>query len=155
MKYKFNYQTSNIDLWKLSMYGTYGSMVGVSNIIFTVAMVLLAGKFWSDANSFMKILLIIAISLFTVIQPIAVYIRAKRQVATVPQDMEFSLDDKGIHIKTSNKNSDLKWSTIKGVTKKPSMIIIFTTKKHGFIISNKMLGKEKEDFYNYVVSKIK
>ena len=154
MKYKFNYQTSAFDLWQLSMFGIYGSIIGVCNIIFTVAILLLATKFWEDVSSFIKILLIISISLFTVIQPIAVYIRAKRQIATVPQDMEIGFDDNGIHIKTSNQNSDLKWSTIKGVIKKPSMIIIFTTMKHGFIITNKMLGKQKETFYDYIVSQI-
>jgi hypothetical protein len=136
------------------MFGIYGSIIGVCNIIFTVAILLLATKFWEDVSSFIKILLIISISLFTVIQPIAVYIRAKRQIATVPQDMEIGFDDNGIHIKTSNQNSDLKWSTIKGVIKKPSMIIIFTTMKHGFIITNKMLGKQKETFYDYIVSQI-
>lgn len=155
MKYKFNYQTSAFELWQLSMYGIYGSMVGVCNIIFTVAMLLLSVKFWGSVNSILRILILVGIFLFTIIQPLAIYIRAKRQVSTVPQDMEIYFDDKGIHVKTLNQNSDLKWSTIKGVTRKPSMIIIFTTNKHGFIITNKMLGKEKDVFYNYVVSKIK
>lgn len=155
MKYKFNYQTSAFELWQLSMYGIYSSVLGVCNITFTVAMLLLAAKFWIDINNLIKILLIIAISLFTIIQPVAVYIRAKRQLSTVPQDMEIGFDDSGINVKTLNQNSDLKWSSVKGVTKKPSMIIIFTTNKHGFILSNKMLGKEKENFYDFVVSKIK
>lgn len=154
MKYKFTYQTTAFDLWQLSMYGTYGSMVGVCNIIFTVAMLLLTGKFWGDVSSFIKILFIMAICLFTVIQPAVVYMRGKRQVATVPQDMEIGFDDNGIHVKTENQNSDLKWNSIKGVSKKPSMIVIFTTTKHGFILTNKMLGKQKKAFYDYVVSKI-
>lgn len=154
MKYKFTYQTTAFDLWQLSMYGIYSSMVGVCNMIFTVAMVLLTAKFWSDVNSFMKILFIIAICLFTVIQPAVVYMRAKRQVATVPHDMEISFDDHGIHVKTEKQSSDLKWNTIKGVSKKPSMIVIFSTTKHGFVLTNKVLGKQKEAFYDYVISKI-
>ena len=154
MKYKFTYQTTAFDLWQLSMYSTYGSMVGGCNIIFTVAMLLVTTKFWGDVNIFMKILLIIVICLFTVIQPAVVYMRAKRQVATVPHDMEIGFDDNGIHIKTENQNSDLKWNTIKGVSKKPSMIVIFSTTKHGFVLTKKVLGKQKKSFYEYVVSKI-
>lgn len=154
MKYKFNYQASALDLWKLSMCGTYGSIVGASNIIFTAAMLLLAGRFCREANILMKILLVIGISLFTIIQPAAVYMRAKRQIATVPKDMELGFDDNGIHAITSKQNLDLKWSSIKGITRKTSMIIILTTNKHGFIIKNDMLGNEKEDFYKYVASKI-
>lgn len=155
MKYKFKYQTSAFDLWKLSMYGTYGSMVGASNIIFTLAMILLVGKFWREANILMKMLLIIGISLFAVIQPLAVYMRAKRQVAAVPHDMELGFDDKGIQVITSNQNLNIKWSAIKGIIKKSSMIVILSTNKHGFIITNDMVGTEKENFYKYIVSKIK
>ena len=154
MEYKFNYKISALDLWKLSMQGTYGSMVGVSNIIFTIAMLILGVKFWGDASNFMKILLIIGISLFTVIQPIVVYIRAKKQVATTSQDMEISFDDQGIHVRTLDQVSDIKWNTIDRIIKKPSMVIIYTSAKHGLLITNKMLGNEKEAFYDYVVSKI-
>lgn len=154
MRYKFVYQTTALDLWQLSMYQIYGSMVGVCNIIFTIAMLLLTIKFWEDVNIFIKILLIIAICLFTVIQPTVIYMRAKRQIATVTQDIEIGFDDKGIHVKTKNHNSDLKWNKIKGISKKPTMIIIFSTTKHGFILTNKVLGKQKAAFYDYVVSKV-
>lgn len=154
MKYKFNYKTTAFDLWKLSMYSTYGSMVGVCNIIFTFAMLLVSIKVWVDVNSPIKILLIIAICLFTVIQPSVVYMRAKRQVRAVSHETEIGFDDSGIHVKTENQSSNLKWNTIKGVSKKPSMIVIFSTTKHGFVLSNKVLGKQKKALYDYVVSKI-
>lgn len=154
MKYKFIYKTTAFDLWQLSMYNTYASMVGSVNIIFTAAMLLLTVKFWGDANSLVKILLIMAIGLFTVIQPTIVYLRAKRQAAAVSGDMEIGFDDSGIHVETENKTSDLRWNRIKGVSKKTGMIVIFSTAKHGFILTNKVLGKEKEAFYEYVVSKI-
>lgn len=155
MKYQFTYQTTAFDLWRLSMYSIYSSMVGRCNIIFTVAMLLLTARYWEDVNIFIKILLIFAICLFTVIQPIAVYMRSKRQVKTVPHNMEIGFDDYGIHVKTENKNSDLKWHTIKAVSKKLGMIIIFSTTKHGFVLTNKVLGQQKKDFYEYVVSKIR
>ncbi len=154
MKYKFTYRTTAFDLWQLTMYGIYASVVGVCNIIFTIAMVLLTAKFWGDVNSLMKILFITAICLFTVIQPAVVYMRGKRQVSTVSHDMEIGFDDQGIHVTTEKQSSDLEWSTIKGVSKKLSMIVIFSTTKHGFVLTNKVLGKQKEPFYDYVVSKI-
>jgi len=154
MKYQFTYRTTAFALWQLSIYSIYGSMVGVCNTIFTIAMVLLTGKFWGEVNIFIKILLILGICLFTVIQPAVVYMRAKKQVSLIPQDMEISFDDYGVHVKTPNQTSDLKWKTIKGISKKPGMIIIFSTAKHGFVLTNKVLGKQKEAFYEYVNSKI-
>lgn len=155
MRYQFVSRTTPLDFWKLSMYSIYGSLIGVCNILFTVAMVGLIVKFWGDVNHFVRILLILASCLFPVIQPIGIYIRAKRQADAMLQNMEIDFDDSGIHVRTANQTSDLKWNTIKRVSKKPSMMVIFSTATHGFILTNKVLGKEKENFYNYVVSKLK
>lgn len=151
--YKFTYKTTAFDIWQLSMYGTYGSPIGVVNIIFTIAMLLLTGKFWVNAGIFIKILLIFGICLFTVIQPLAIYRRAKKQIPETSEEVEISFDDYGLHIKTGGKGSKLKWNTIQGVSKKPTMIIIFAAHKNGFVLTNKVLGKQKQAFYDYLVSK--
>lgn len=154
MKYKFSYHTTAFDFWQLFMYYIYGSIVGVCNIIFTVAILLLTVKFWDDVSYLVRAFLIIACCLFTVIQPIGIYIRSKKQVATIPKDMEIGFDDYGIHVHTKSQSSDLKWNTIKRISKKPNMIIIFSTTTHGFVLTNRVLGEQKEKFYNYIVSKI-
>ena len=154
MKYKFYYKTTAFDIWQLSMYSIYGSIVGVCNIIFTVMMLLLTTKFWVDVNNLLRVLLIIGICLFTVIQPLVVYTRAKRQASRISDDMEIGFDDNGISIKTKKQSSELTWNEVKGVIKKPTMIVIFSTNQHGFILNNRSLGNQREAFYDYVLSKI-
>lgn len=154
MKYKFDYQITALDLWKLSMCGVYSSIIGILNIIFTVAMLFITKAFWGDVNSFIRIIFIVGIGLFTVIQPAAIYIRAKRQVDTIPHDLQICFNDGGIYIKSKKQNSKLKWDVIKGISKRPNVIVIYTITKHGYIFTDKVLGKQKEDFYSYVVSKI-
>ncbi len=155
MSYRFNYQTTTFDFWQLSMYYTYGSLIGVCNVIFTVAMFLLTAKFWGEVNILIRILLLLACCLFTVIQPLGVYVRARKQVSALPKDMEIEFDDAGVHVRTGNQNSHLKWKAIKRVAKKPTMIVVFSTTTHGFLLTNKVLGEQKEEFYAYLVSKIK
>ena len=154
MKYKFTYQTRGFDIWQLSMYRIYGSMLGLTNIIFTVAMVLLGVEFWNRVGIFIKALLLVSISLFTIIQPLAIYSRAKQQASRTPEEIEIGFNDKGIHVKSGEQKSYLKWKSIKGISKKPSMLIIFSTDQHGFVLTNKVLGEDKEAFYNYVLSMI-
>ncbi len=155
MNYRFNYKTTAFDFWQLSMYYTYGSIVGMCNIIFTVAMILLAVKFWGDINTVVRILLVLACCLFTVVQPLVIYLRARKQVSTLPTDMAIVFDDAGVHVETGNQISHLKWKAIKRVAKKPTMIVVFSTTTHGFLLTNKALGDQKEEFYAYLVSKIK
>jgi len=137
------------------MYGIMRSMIGVTNLIFSVSMLLLTIRFWDRLYIVLKIILIIAISLFTVIQPVMIYMGARKQVKTVPNDMEIHLDDEGLHIISSKEKSKVKWKDVKGITKVLDMIIIYSTEVHGFIISKRMLGSEKEDFYDYAIGKFK
>lgn len=46
MKYRFTINTTASDLWQLSMYGIYGSILGAANAVFTAVMVLLAVRFF-------------------------------------------------------------------------------------------------------------
>lgn len=155
MIYKFDYQTTPFDLWKLAMWHMYTSIIGMCNILFTATMIGIGIKFWGDMNSFVKIVLIIITNLFTLIQPLAIYKRCKTQIEAIPNNMKIIFDDQGIHINTKIKSSHIEWSKVRGVSKKASMIIVFSTTTYGFILTNKMLGEEKEGFYRYITSKIK
>ncbi len=41
MKYEYTYRNTCMDIWQLSMYYIYGSMVGMCNLIFTAAILTL------------------------------------------------------------------------------------------------------------------
>jgi hypothetical protein len=154
MKFTFKYSTKAMDLWKLSMYGIYGSMVGLVNIIFTIALILLTAKYWMQVNIMFKILLIMGVGLFTFIQPLLVYLKAKKQVKKIPDPIELSFNNQGVHIHSEKEASHLEWKSIKGITKKPGMLILIASSRHGFILTDDVLGAQKDEFYHYVLSKI-
>lgn len=153
MKFKFKYRNTAFEYWQLAMYYTYGSIVGICNIIFTAAMIALTVRFWTESSSFVRLLLLLACGLFTVFQPLYVYLQSKEKMKAVQQEIELSFDDKGIYVKSGEKTEQLSWKRIKKVSKKPGMIIIFSDTVHGYVLSSRVLGKEKEEFYAFVVSK--
>lgn len=155
MKYQYTYRTTGFELWQLSMYYTYSSMVGVCNVIFTAAVLALTGTRWGTAGTAMKLFMILGCCLFPVIQPLAVWLRAQKQAAGIRQDTKVCFDDSGIHIELGEKSSSAGWNTIKRVSKKPTMIIVFSDTTHGFVLTNRVLGEEREVFYAYIASKIK
>lgn len=155
MRYQYTYRTTALELWQLSMYYTYGSMVGVCNIVFTVAVLALTVARWGVSGAGMRVLLVLGLCLFTVIQPLLVYLRARRQAAGITQDTTASFGDGGIHIQVGEQFSDIKWSSIKKISRKPTMIIIFSDTTHGFLLTDRVLGADKEAFYGYITSKIK
>lgn len=102
----------------------------------------------------LKCLIIIGISLFTVIQPLAVYLRASKQVKGMPQGVNLGFDDQGIHIVLGNQKSDIEWAAVRGITKKPTMLVIFSSEQYGFVLNNKLLGEQRKEFYDYISSKV-
>ena len=152
--YRFKYTTRAMDLWKLSMYGTYSSMVGLINVIFTIAMMLLTARYWNQVHIGFKVLLLLGIGLFTFIQPSLVYLKAKKQVSKIPEKLELSFNDQGVHVKSEKEASHIEWKSIKGISKKAGMVVIIASSRYGFILTSDILGSQKEEFYEYVSRQI-
>ena len=154
MRYKYTYRTTARDLWQLSMYYIYGSLAGLCNIIFTVAAFALGFSRWDQGQGIVRCLIVLGCCLFTVIQPLMIYAKAKKQAAGITQDTQVSIDDSGLYIRVGDDTSQLPWKSVKRISRKPAMIIIFSDTTHGFIFTNRVLGNEKEEFYRYASSKV-
>lgn len=154
MRFEYTYRNTAVDLWQLSLYYTYGSMVGACNIIFTAAVWILTGIRWEEAGAWMRAALVFGCLLFPVIQPLAVYQKARRQAAGITQDTRIVFDERGIHVTVGKEHSDLEWKSIKRVSQKPTLIVIFSDTTHGFILPNRILGAEREKFYQFVSLKV-
>ena len=145
MKYQYTYRTTASELWQLSMYYIYGSMVGLCNILFTAAVIALMVSRWQTAPTWQRLLFVAALCLFTVLQNALASLREK--------DYAAAIDEAGIHIQVGDQRADLKWSSIKRVSKKPTMLILFSDTSHGYVLSNRVLGGERDEFYAYAASR--
>lgn len=153
MKYKYTYRNTAGELWQLSMYYTYGSVVGMCNLIFTAAVIALTINKWNTVSGVWRFLLLLVCCLFTVIQPLAVWRKAEKQAAGISRDTELEFGDAGIRIRVGDENSVIPWTAVKKISKKPTMIILFSDTTHGYVLTNRVLGKDRDAFYNYVTSK--
>lgn len=155
MEFRFKSDITPLDLWKLSMYHTYHSMIGGCNIVFTGAMFVASYFLLNNTNDIIEVLLIVGCLLFTVIQPALVYLRARSQVAGVPKDMELLFNESGLHVTVGEQHESIPWKKIKGVTKEHNMVIIHSDERHGYILTNRAMGEKRESFLELVEQKIK
>jgi len=100
MEYQYKCRITAWDFFRLTMRQTYRSMAGMCNLVFTVAMIVLAAKFWSRSGEVLQVMMLIGCLLFPVIQPAAIYAKARRQAAAVPQDVRLTFDEKGLLVTT-------------------------------------------------------
>ena len=155
MEYKYMCDVKASDLWKMAMVRTYKAAIGVVNIVFTVAMILLAFRFWKTAPDILRVLMIFGCLVFPVIQPLATYGMCVKQLENMPRDMELKFDDVGVHVSTGGQSELIRWNKVKNAIKRSNMIVVMSDDSHGYMLTNRVLGNEKEEFYDFLCSKIR
>ena len=155
MKYKYICDVKALDLWKMAMRRTYKSIIGVVNVVFTVAMLLLTIRFFGGASDIIKGLLLFGCVLFPVIQPLCTYGMSVKQLEDMPRDMELLFDETGINVSTEGKSQRIRWKNVANAIKQKNMIVIMSDDRHGYMLTNRVLGDEKEEFYNFLCDKIR
>ena len=152
--YKYTYRLSNGEYWRLSMYYTYGSMVGVCNLVFTVALFILTYVKWSGAGWGYRAMLILGCSLFTVLQPLAIWRRSKKIASAIKEDTHIMIDGKGIHVTVGAAHTDIAWDKVRRISKKPDMLVIFSDTTHGYVLTDRVLGEDREAVYYYITARM-
>lgn len=154
MEFRFKNNVKPMDFFVLSMSRTYRSMVGVCNIVFTVAVIAATFQLMGKIHDLLEVLLLFGCFLFTVIQPTIVYLRSKAQVAGIPKDMELLFNEKGLHVTVGEQKESIPWKKIQSIVEEWNMVMIGSDARHGYILTNRMLGNQKEDFLKFAKEKI-
>ena len=155
MHFEYICDVKATDLWKMAMTRTYRSPLGIVNIVFTAAMILLTMRFWNTAPDMLRVLMIAGIILFPVIQPLAVYGRSVKQLEDMPREMELSFDDSGVHVSADGRKEDIRWKRIKNAIRRGDMIVVMSDDSHGYMLTNRVLGDDKDAFYDFLCKKIR
>ncbi|MBR4670561.1 MAG: YcxB family protein [Butyrivibrio sp.] len=155
MEYRFISDVKPKDLWFISMLRIYRSFIGIINVVFTVAMIMMTLHFWSTTGGFIRTLMIIGCLLFPVIQPLAIYGRSVKQLENLPGRVELMFDDNGVHVDSEGKHEDIMWNKISNAIKQTNMIIVMSDTSHGYMLTNRILGDEKEEFFEFLCKKIR
>ena len=153
MRYKFKCDITAMDCFRLSMYRIYHSMVGVCSIIFAVSFLAMTIHFWGE-NVLVNAAMALGCLLVPVIQPAGTYLRARKQAAQLPKNMELWFGDAGIYVQADGKTANVDWKKISRAVKEPNMIIILESSGRGYMISDRVLGAEKEEFFTYLKARI-
>ena len=155
MEYKYMCDVKASDLWKMAMVRTYKAAIGVVNIVFTVAMILLVFRFWKTAPDILRVLMIFGCLVFPVIQPLATYGMCVKQLENMPRDMELKFDDVGVHVSTGGQSELIRWNKVRNAIKRDNMIVVMSDDSHGYMLTNRVLGDQKQEFYEFLCGKIR
>lgn len=136
------------------MIDRYSSLAGLVQIIFVVSMVILVFRKWDSLGIVLKILILLGLSLFTIIQPIAFWINAGKAIDPNMPETELKFDDSNLIIKVNDFIQRIPYSKIVRVVNKPNMLIIQPDEKHIYILPSRVIGKDKKELFEYLKTKI-
>lgn len=161
MVYNFKFKLNKKDLFLSSIYYTYFSIGGIFSILFTIFSIgILIYTFIN--NSFFnmsiqnRILLIFCCMVFSVIQPIMIYIKVIKRFRKYKQNevnLEFYVDNFKITI--GNESGEFNYNMIYKIKKYYSMVVLMYNAINGQIIPDRAFNNNKNEFYNFILEKIK
>lgn len=135
------------DLWKFSMYHSYRGMMGLFNIIFSIAAIFLLFYTWSSSSVPYRILLIICALMFTVWQPGILYLKAYKQARNpmILTPMILSFGEEGVMVTQAEKELELLWDNIVRVEWIRDMMIVYMDRVHAYLLPDSAIGGKKAD----------
>ncbi len=150
MDYKFQVRASAFDFFKMSMKKTYSSPTGMCNIVFFAAAVMLTVRFYGEAGDIGKGLLIMLCLLIPVVQPIGVFLRARRLAGMVPKDMTIETEKNGLMVRVGEMSELVSYSRIKKVIDMRDCVILSLGGQSGYFLFNRVLGDRRKDFLDFI-----
>ncbi len=154
MTFQFREEVRPVDYWRLSMYQTYHSLIGVINIVFAAAMIALLIRFWGSVGVNMKAGLVFLSLIMPVFQPIFVWMRARSQANAMPRGVTLTFDDRGFKADWEGQQELVPWEKIKGAKHQGGMLVLYMEGGRGYLLTDHVLGKEKEKFCEFVYAHV-
>ncbi len=150
MEFRYRYRTKPSDIWQVRMYYAYASYTGIVNIICIVASIILIVAMWETSAGWFRVLMLLFLSLFTIIQPLVIYSGSKAQARDNTDEIELFFHDAGMEISTAGKHENCPWKDVISVITKPTLVIIYTGANRGYILTNSVLKETRKDFLEFV-----
>lgn len=135
------------DMFCFLMHYTYSAISGIIGVLFSIGAVILLVLMWNDFDIAYKFLLIVCALLFTVINPLMLWKRAKRQVLTSPALKEpiiYVFDAKGVSMSMGKEKADIAWTDFYKIKKVAGRYIFYTSRIRSNIVPVSCFDSEED-----------
>ncbi len=137
------------DLFDFSMYNSYSGFTGLFNIVFTAGAVAILAVTWNwpTVSVYQRILLVLCALMFTVVQPVLLMQKSKKQAASTGFSLPITLtlSDEKFAVEQGGVTGDMEWGQIWKVICIKSLYIIKVGPVRAYLIPKRSVeGREKE-----------
>lgn len=140
------------DLWQFSMYHANAGMLGIVNLLFTLAALFLIVTRWGTLTTPYRALLVVCALMFTVWQPLLLYNKARKQAkaSAVKEPMMLTFGEEGLRVEQSEQEALFAWDQMGRLDRMPTMVILYMDRVHAYLLPKSVMGEQEEEFYEMV-----
>lgn len=156
---KFHTQLKAKDIFKFSLAYTYSGVQALLTI-FMLAVggyMIYAGLSHTQGQANI-IFGVVVIALFVVINPLMLYVKAKKQVLENPvykKPTYYTLQEDGIFVELGDENATIEWIRVYKISHFMGLTLLYTGRKQAFVFPDYELGDTKEEMLSYMKEHIK
>lgn len=141
------------DLWIFSMYHSNRGFQGVFNIIFTLAWFYLL--ITQELDIPRRIAYLVCAMMFSVIQPLLLYLKSMKQAKTdaIRQEFILSIQEKGLKVTRANSSGEFAWEDIYKTMFYPNLIIIYVDIRRAYLIPKRYWKENQKELIQILKEK--
>lgn len=149
MKAEFKVNITPKDMFCFLINNTYRKFTGIIWIIFSIAVIGVAVYTWGDVNIGNSILLIVTASLYTVINPLILWMKANAQIKHnnyFNNELVYAVDAKGISVSQNEESTTIKWDEMWKAVKYGKLVVVYVSTIRAFILPIRCMEDEYNNF---------
>ena len=149
---KFEVRLTAKELWQFSMYHANAGATGLFNLIFTAAALFLLIFRWQTMTVAYRLLMFGCVLIFTVLQPLLLYGKVRRQAKTpaMAEPMHLTFGDEGLQVEQNGQEAKFTWEQMGRMDKKTTMVVLYMDRVHAYLLPAKVLGEQEAEFLELV-----
>ena len=122
---------------------SYGSIAGWFGVLISIAAIVMVIAGWNKYGNMERIVLCILGTLFTIVQPIQLLIKAKRQVTSqdvFKEPITYNFCKEGVIISQNNESGHFLWEDVCKIVNTSKAVYIYTSPVRAIIFPKDQLG---------------
>ena len=144
---KINVDMKIKNMYEFLMRHAYVSILGAASLAFSVLSFAYLCVNFSKLTNGQLIMLVIASLLFTVINPVWIFVTAVKQVKLSPtfkETITYEISESGVKVVQGEEELPVEWEEVQKVVETRNNMIIYLSKVRAFVIPREDLGQNRE-----------
>ncbi|MBO5488496.1 MAG: YcxB family protein [Eubacterium sp.] len=129
------------------LYHYYTQISGIFSVLISLAAIVFAVWRWTVLRTEAKIALIVIGLMFTVLQPLMLLFRAKKQMKSGQFDDSFTyvFDDNGLTISQEDRSQQFTWQEVRKIKYRKDAIYVYMSNIRAFILPKDQIGSRYDE----------